>query len=297
MKRRDEILVGLFTTAAVVILVVGTIWLLRGGLEKGYALYGIFPFGSGLKEGQPVWISGVTVGFVDNVDLKDDGELIIEFRIKDKYKVPLGTTATIVPNGFFGDVAIALTPKAPNPIAHEPGDTVPTGVGTAGLQVLASRADSLSVTAQAVLGGLRSQLIDSGGVRELRQALVASNRVANQLSAVVALQSRQLELTLVSLRSRIGAVDSAKVDSAVTSLQKASADFESITNELKVTSGKLNSMLAKVDSGQGSLGKLLKDEKLYVNMVSLTSRVDSVMADFKKNPRRYINLSIFGGGK
>ena len=71
MKRRDEILVGLFTTAAVVILVVGTIWLLRGGLEKGYALYGIFPFGSGLKEGQPVWISGVSVGFVDNVDLKD----------------------------------------------------------------------------------------------------------------------------------------------------------------------------------------------------------------------------------
>ena len=297
MKRRDEILVGLFTTAAVMILVVGTIWLLRGGLEKGYALYGIFPFGSGLKEGQPVWISGVTVGFVDNVDLKDDGELIVEFRIKDKYKVPLGTTATIVPNGFFGDVAIALTPKQPNPISHQPGDTVPTGVGTAGLQVLASRADSLSITAQGILGGMHTQLIDSGGMRELRQALVASNRVATQLSSVVALQSRQLELTLTTLRSRIGAVDSAKVDSAVTALQQASANFESITNELKVTSGKLNSMLAKVDSGQGSLGKLLNDEKLYVNMVSLASRVDSVMADFKKNPRRYISLSIFGGGK
>ena len=126
---------------------------------------------------------------------------------------------------------------------------------------------------------------------------MASNRVANQLSAVVALQSKQLELTIASLRARIGAVDSAKVDSAVTALQQASANFESITNELKVTSGKLNSMLAKVDSGQGSLGKLLNDEKLYVNMVSLASRVDSVMADFKKNPRRYINLSIFGGGK
>jgi phospholipid/cholesterol/gamma-HCH transport system substrate-binding protein len=297
MKRRDEILVGLFTTAAVVILVVGTIWLLRGGLEKGYALYGVFPFGSGLKEGQPVWISGVTVGFVDNVDLKDDGRLIVEFRIKDKYKVPLGTSATIVPNGFFGDVAIALTPKQPNPISHQPGDTVPTGVGTAGLQVLASRADSLSVTAQAILGGFHTQLIDSGGIREMRQALVALNRVANQLSAVVAVQSRQVEATMASVRARVGAVDSAKVDSAVTALQKAGANFEEITAELKLTSAKLNSMIAKVDSGQGSLGKLLTDEKLYVNMVSLASRVDSLMLDFKTNPRRYINLSIFGRGK
>ncbi len=293
MKRRDEILVGLFTTAAVVILVVGTIWLLRGGLEKGYALYGTFPFGSGLKEGQPVWISGVTVGFVDNVDLKDDGRLIVEFRIKDKYKVPLGTTATIVPNGFFGDVAIALTPKAPNPQSHQPGDTVPTGVGTAGLQVLASRADSLSVTAQAILNGARTQLIDSGGMRELRQMMVASNRVVNQLSQVVATQSRQLDATLANVRSRVGAIDSAKVDSAVTALQQASANFEAVSGELKTTSAKLNTMIAKVDSGKGSAGKLLNDEKLYANMVSLVSRVDSVMADFRKNPRRYINLSIF----
>ena len=293
MKRRDEILVGLFTTAAIVILVVGTIWLLRGGLEKGYALYGIFPFGSGLKEGQPVWISGVTVGFVDNVDLKDDGELIIEFRIKDKYKVPLGTTATIVPNGFFGDVAIALKPKAPNPIAHEPGDTVPTGVGTAGLQVLASRADSLSVTAQAILGGFRTQLIDSGGVGEMRQMMMTMNRVASQLSAVVAAQSRQLEITLASLRSRVGAVDSSKVDSAVTALQHASANFEAISAEFKTTSTKLNTMLAKVDSGQGSAGKFLKDDTLYTNMLALVSRVDSLFIDLKKNPKRYINLSIF----
>lgn len=293
MKRRDEILVGLFTTAAVVILVVGTIWLLRGGLEKGYALYGIFPFGSGLKEGQPVWISGVTVGFVDNVDLKDDGELIVEFRIKDKYKVPIGTTATIVPNGFFGDVAIALTPKQPNPVSHQPGDTVPTGVGTAGLQVLASRADSLSVTAQAILGGFRTQLIDSGGVREMRQMMVTMNRVASQLSAVVAAQSRQLDMTLASVRSRVASIDSIKVDSAVTALQHASANFEAISAEFKATSTKLNAMLAKVDSGQGSAGKLLNDEKLYTNMLSLVSRVDSVIIDLKKNPKRYINLSIF----
>lgn len=294
MKRRDEILVGLFTTAAVVILVVGTIWLLRGGLEKGYPLYGQFPWGSGLKEGQPVWISGVTVGFVDDVDLQDDGELVVGFRILDKYRVPVGTVASIVPNGFFGDVAIALTPEKPNPVSHEPGDTVPTKPGAAGLQVIASRADSLAQVAQKILGNAEQQLVDSGGLRELRLMLQSINRTASTLARTVDAQSRQLEVTLGTLRSRAEAIDSARVDSAVRSIQAATANFEQTSAALRATSQDLKTLVAKVDTGDGTLARLLNDDRLYMNLVSLTGSADSVFADIKRNPRKYINLSIFG---
>jgi phospholipid/cholesterol/gamma-HCH transport system substrate-binding protein len=294
MKRRDEILVGLFTTAAVVILVVGTIWLLRGGLEKGYPLYGKFEWGSGLKEGQPVWLSGVTVGFVDNVDLRPDGELVVEFRIQDKYQVPQGSKATIVPNGFFGDVAIALTPEAPNPIAIQAGDTVPTGQGTAGLQVLASRADSIAQITRRILNATEQQLVDSGGMRELRLMMQSFNRAATQLTRIVDQQSRQLEATLGTVRSRVAAIDSARVDSAIAALQATSGNFERVSNDLKETSTRLNSLIAQIDSGDGTLGKLLNDDKLYLSMVSSMASLDSTLVDFKKNPRRYINLSIFG---
>jgi phospholipid/cholesterol/gamma-HCH transport system substrate-binding protein len=233
------------------------------------------------------------VGFVDNVDLRPDGELVVGFRIQDKYQVPLGSTATIVPNGFFGDVAIALTPERPNPQSHEPGDTVPTGIGTAGLQVLASRADSLSQTAQVILSGARSQLVDSGGLRELRQMLAASNRLAAQLSAVVATQSRQLEMTIATVRSRAAAIDSAKIDSTVTALQSASTNFADVSSELKTTSARLNALVAKIDSGQGTASRLLNDDQLYTNMVALSARIDSLFIDFKRNPKRYINFSIF----
>ncbi|HJU74621.1 MAG TPA: MlaD family protein [Gemmatimonadaceae bacterium] len=294
MKRRDEILVGLFTTAAVVILVVGTIWLLRGGLEKGYPLYGTFPWGSGLKEGQPVWLSGVTVGFVDDVDLLQDGRLTVTFRIQDKYKVPLGSTAAIVPNGFFGDVAIALRPKAPNLNSFEEGDTVPSEPGAAGLQVLASRADTLSQTMQVILGSTRSQLVDSGGLREMRLMMQSLNRTATQLSRAVDVQSRQLEATLATVRSRVAAVDSVRVDSTMRAIQTASQNFNEASDQLKQTSIKLNTLLTKADSGTGSLAKLLNDDKLYTNVVSLSARFDTLLFDFRKNPRRYVNLSIFG---
>lgn len=293
MKRRDEILVGLFTTAAVVILIVGTIWLLRGGLEKGYVLYGRFPWGAGLKEGQPVWLSGVTVGFVDDVDLRDNGELVVAFRIYDKYKVPHGSAASIVPNGFFGDVAIALQPEGPNPTAYEEGDTVPAKPGAAGLQVIASRADSALQVTQRILGSTREELVDSGGLRELRLLMGALSRTATTLERVVETQSRQFELTMGTVRSRAGAVDSARVDSTVRSIQTATANFVSVTNDLKTTSTKLNALIAKVDSGNGNAAKLLNDDTLYRNMLSTVARFDSLLADLKKNPRRYINLTIF----
>ena len=293
MKRRDEILVGLFTTAAVFILIVGTIWLLRGGLEKGYVLYGRFPWGAGLKEGQPVWLSGVTVGFVDNVDLRDNGELVVAFRIYDKYKVPHGSVASIVPNGFFGDVAIALQPEGPNPTAYAEGDTVPAKPGAAGLQVIASRADSALQVTQKILGSTREELVDSGGLRELRLLMGALSRTATTLERVVETQSRQFELTMGTVRSRAGAVDSARVDSTVRAIHTATENFVSVTNDLKATTTKLNTLIAKVDSGNGNAARLLNDDTLYRNMLSTVARFDSLLADIKTNPRRYINLSIF----
>ena len=62
MKRRDEFLVGAFTTLAVLLLAVGTLWLVRGGLAPGYRLFARFPWGQGLKPGQPVWLVGITAG-------------------------------------------------------------------------------------------------------------------------------------------------------------------------------------------------------------------------------------------
>src|SRR5436305_11859929 len=143
MKTRDEVLVGLLITVTVVVTVLGSLWLAGGGLSKGYPLYAKFPWGAGLKQGQPVWLVGVSVGYVDEVELKQDGTLVTTFRIQGDYKVPIGSTATVVPNGIFGDAAVALTPKGPNPASFKPGDADPVGPHTAGVAELPCKADSI----------------------------------------------------------------------------------------------------------------------------------------------------------
>ena len=293
MKRRDEVLVGLFTTVAIIILALASIWLVRGGLNRGYLLHSRFAWGSGIKQGAPVWLVGVTVGAVDKVDLDPNGTLVVTYRIQRAYRVPMGSVATIVPNGFFGDMAIALTPPRPNPVSYEPGDTIPIGIASAGLQALLQRADTLTSALSIMMGTLKTQFVDSGGIREMRRTAFALNRVLETFNQVAAVQSRELQQTLVALRSRVNAVDSVQIDSAVRAMKSSAQSLNNFTTELQTASTRFNTILTKVESGDGSLAKLMNDPGLYNDLRKVASRVDSMMLDLMKNPRKYLKFSVF----
>jgi phospholipid/cholesterol/gamma-HCH transport system substrate-binding protein len=293
MKKRDEVLVGLMLVVTIVVVVLGSLWLARGGLAKGYPLYAKFPWGAGLKQGQPVWLVGVSVGYVDDVDLEQNGTLITTLRITDDYKVPLGSKATVVPNGIFGDMAVALTPERPNPRSHEPGDTVPVGPTVPGIAQITAKADSIARSLNAVTTALQQEMVTAGGLRDMRQAIAGTNRLVTEFAVIAAEQSRQLSATMTSLRRAAGALDPAKVDSTMINIRTASANMAEMSADLKATSVKLDGILAKVDSGDGSAAKLLNDPAVYNDVRLLLGRVDSLIADVKRNPKRYFNVSVF----
>ena len=124
MRRRDELLVGLLLIVSLTVGILGTIWLVRGGFSQGYPLYARFPWGAGLKQGQPVQLAGVQVGYVADVELDPMGTLFAELRIEDQYGIPVGSTASVVPVGIFGDQAIALIPERPSTTYIARGDTL-----------------------------------------------------------------------------------------------------------------------------------------------------------------------------
>ena len=300
MKKRDDVLVGLVMAVAVIVAIVGSLWLARGGLSKGYPLYAKFPWNSGLKQGQPVLLAGVNVGYVDEVELRNDGTVLTTFRVGKDYKVPRGTTATVVPNGIFGDMAIALTPKGPNPQSIPAEDTIPVGPSAPGIAQITSKADSIATSVNAMTTALNQQLIAAGGVQDLRKTLASSNalvlnmnRLVSQFSVIAAEQNRQLSLTQASLRRATSGIDSSKIDSTLSSIRTTSANMAQLTADFRVTAFKLDSVVSKANSGTGSVGMMLNDPGAYNDVRALIQHMDSLMADVKKNPRKYINLSIF----
>jgi phospholipid/cholesterol/gamma-HCH transport system substrate-binding protein len=292
-KKRDEVLVGLVIAVAILVTVVGSLWLARGGLSKGYPLYAKFPWGAGLKQGQPVLLVGVNVGYVDEVDLHQDGILVTTLRIQKHYQVPVTSKAAVVPNGIFGDQAVAVTPSRPDPRSFNPGDTVPVGPSTPGIAELTSKADSVMRSVNAITSALQHEMVASGGIRDLRNTITATNRLVNDFSSIAAEQSRQLSATMTSLRRATGAIDPAKVDSTISNFRTASANMAEMSAQLKETSGRLDLILAKVDSGNGSAARLLNDPGVYNDTRALLQRMDSLLADVKKNPKRYFSVKIF----
>ena len=293
MKRRDELLVGLFLIIVTVVGVLGTIWLVRGGFAQGYPLYAHFPWGSGLKVGQPVQLAGVDVGLVSEVQLEPEGTLLVKMAIEDQYGIPVGTTAQVVPVGIFGDAAVALTPIAPSSQYIPHGDTLMVNDKVPSTSELLARADSIERNVSAITVELERQLVAEGGLADLRATISSTNKLIAQLGEIAAEQSRGLSATMASARRSVSALDSMVIDSTLRNLQQASANTTELTATLGQTTTHLNSVLAQLQSTNGTAGRLLNDSTLYVDLRGLLQRLDSLAADLQSNPKKYVNLSIF----
>lgn len=293
MKRRDEVLVGLMLIITVIVGVAGTVWLARGGLASGYPMYSVFPWGAGLKNGQPVLLAGVNIGFVRQVELVPNGTLLVTLSINKEYEIPEQTTAAIEPNGIFGDQLVALSPQLSVDTYMAEGDTIPTGEGTPTTGELLTKADSVALDVEAITSAVREEFVAGGGIAELRQATTELTKLVTQLSSVAAQQSRELTLTQQQLRSTLAAVDSGVVDSTMRAFQASSASIAQLTSDLEQTRSQVSSILFKVDSGSGTAARLLNDPTIYARVDSLLLKLDALAADVKANPRRYINLRVF----
>jgi len=293
MKRSNEVLVGITATAALILAVVGSLYLARGGLQPGYKLFAKFTWGAGLKQGQPVLLSGVNVGFVNGVEIRQDGLLIVQLRVRKEYKIPRGTTATIEPNGFFGDQLVALHPERPNPLAYSPGDTLLSGRATPSVGDVLARVDTIAANISVLTTTLKKEFVETNGLGDLRETVKKAGAMFTEISRVAEIQNAELAKTQMALRKAATAVDSVTIDSTLRSFKMAAANINSLAADLHATSAKLNATIDKATSGDGSLGKLMNDPGLYNDVRGLVTRIDSLAADFKKNPRKYIKLSIF----
>jgi len=298
MRRRNEVSVGILMTAAVIVLILGMVWLARGGLKNGYPLHARFTWGQNLKSGQPVLLAGVAVGTVRDVQLRRDGHLDVLLSIDDEYQVPKGSTATVKAVGIFGDVAVALTPPLPAPAAsYAPDDTVPTGVPSADIDQILSRVDSIGRSVSVLTSALQKEVIEAGTFKDLHNLVASSAKVSAQLQGVLAEQNRNATATMEAFKNsatKLGNLaDSTQIAATLANTREITANTARLTANLDSTNAQIQRLLGLAQHGNGTVGKLLTDTLLYNDLHRLIRQADSLLADIKANPKKYINVRIF----
>jgi hypothetical protein len=123
--------------------------------------------------------------------------------------------------------------------------------------------------------------------------VAAAQALIETLDRVAAEQSRELTRTQQSVRRVAGAIDSAQVDSTLHAVGDLAGNVAKLTADLQGTAANLDAVLRKLESGEGSAARLLNDDGLYRDTRALLQRLDSLTADFQRNPRKYIKLSVF----
>jgi phospholipid/cholesterol/gamma-HCH transport system substrate-binding protein len=159
--------------------------------------------------------------------------------------------------------------------------------------MILSRVDSMSGALDDVVQTVRISLVQKGGIEDLRQTIASTNALAQELTRVAAEQSKGLSLTLASLRRTANALDSASIDSTVQNMQTTSGNLAELTTSLKSTTTRLDNVMAKLETGDGTMGRLLNDPGVYNELRQSLARLDSLITDVKANPKRYINVKVF----
>ena len=298
MKRRDEVSVGIVITVAVVVLLLGTLWLIRGGLKNGYPLHTRFAWGQNLKQGQPVLLAGVSVGYVGDVTLRRDGYLEVLIRVFDQYQIPKGSVATVKAIGIFGDVAVSLTPPVPVPAeSYAPDDTVPPGPASTDINQIMDRVDSIGTSVSVLTKALEVEVVQAGTLKDINKIMASTAKLSAQMQAIAAEQNRNLTATLQSFRDAAGRIsnlaDSAKIAAALDNTRRITENTARLAANVDSTNAQLQGLLNQALRGNGTVGKLLRDTLLYSDVHRTLAQMDSLLADIRLNPKKYINLRIF----
>ncbi|HEX7239534.1 MAG TPA: MlaD family protein [Longimicrobiaceae bacterium] len=302
---RHEIKIGFFVLAGIVAVVVALLMLTDPGTFRGrYNVTTTVPDAGGLRKGDPVQMRGVNIGRVRAFGIGPQG-VDVKLELENEYPVPADSRISMQSGGLLGGMIVEVVPGRSKELVPD-GARLP-GTAAAGMfdvaTTVGNRADTVLGRAEALLSPATIQAV-GGSAQELQTMLV-------QLSALAAEQRREIAGLSASLRRSAAGVENAttrpELVRSIARMDSISIQLDRSTASLNRSTTSLETVLGRLERGEGTLGRLSRDESLYNNMNQAAvnagraaestnqaaTNASSLMDDIKANPKKYINLRVF----
>jgi phospholipid/cholesterol/gamma-HCH transport system substrate-binding protein len=297
-RRRREIWVGLFVVAGLagVLIVLST--MTDAALFRGrYIVSTIVRDAAGIRKGDPVQMRGVNIGRILGFKISTD-EVEVRLEIEGEYSVPRDSVVELKASGLLGGLVADVIPGSSSETAAW-GDVLEgrSGVG------LFDKMDSLAGEADDVAARLKELLSDEM-VSNLHGTAGEARQLLEQLSGTVREQRGELKALTTSLRRSAEGLEKVttgpELENTVKRVEEVASRMDEVLSGLDRSSQSLESILGRVDRGEGTLGKLSTDEALYDNVSSAAANFDkaaveirALLEDVRTKPKKYIKLSLF----
>tara|TARA_B100000900_G_scaffold99941_1_gene82642 strand:+ start:300 stop:1250 length:951 start_codon:yes stop_codon:yes gene_type:complete len=256
----------------------------------------------GLSISSLVTINGHKVGKVQDINFTGDGsgKLKVSMLIDSDFNFSKNSIAELYESGLIGGKAIAIIPVYDDSESSVSGDVLIsrikpglTELVNQRLTPLQEKIESVMVSADALLVNVNSVFDKKtkseikGSISKLEQTISSFEKTSNSLQNLIESNKNSINNSLQNFSN----ISDNLSDMSETFSE---VEFKQTVNGLKSSIESFNNLITNVNRGEGSMGKLFKDEKLYNNLESSLGQLESLLEDLKLNPKRYVHFSLFG---
>jgi len=290
-----EVASGVAIFLAFIILIAGFLFLKNTLFKTGtYTLLIEFNDVTGLEPGDMVSVSGLRIGKVDDFELKRL-KVFITISISPDVQLPTDSQVQIKSLGMVGEKFIDIKPGT-SPNFFKEGDTL-QGKSVGDFSDLTGSAEGLMLQAEDLLGNIKiafENIFDARGQADLKETLAH----LRSLSATLNNNSDHMAKTLMNIDSittnlsEIVTARRGEVESSIKNFSEASNRLEGLTSKMDKSLTSVQSLLAKIENEEGSVGKVIAKDDLYNDLRHLTAELDTLVQDLKKRPQKYLNFGF-----
>ncbi len=290
---QKEATVGGLVLVGIALFVFGTMWL-KGATFRptGQVVQAEFPDVGALKVDNVVTISGVGVGKVSAVTLERPGRVLVTLALPSALELKADASASISSGFFSSDSRLLLDPgdsAEPFPAGGIIKGRMDGGVFEKGA-ALADRADSVLIGVQAIANQRTADEL-TRTLQSLQQVLTTMNR---QLPSVTG----ETERTMASMRRLAERLDSTiaavPIGNAIERADTLARNLSTMSIQLTATGARLDSVLQKINQGEGTMGKFATDSSFYVESRDAIRAMQRLLDELAKNPGKLtVQVKLF----
>ncbi|WP_339665610.1 MlaD family protein [Maribacter arcticus] len=302
MKLSREVKTGIIVIGGILLFIMGFSYLKSTPIfDNSKTFYAVYPNVGGLQSGTSVSINGFSVGKVNDIKFLDEkGNLLVTFTVGNDFKFSKTSLVELYDTGIIGGKGLQIRPVFDATGIAQSGDTLKTetrpgitDLAQQKLTPLVRKFESAISGADSVLVNVNS-VLDSKTKKELKAVIGGLNVLISSLNQSATSLNSVLEGNKEKLDNSFKNFDVLTSNFAKLSDSLNSAGLGRTLASLESTMASLDQITQKIENGDGTLGLLMNDKELYSNLNSTSRELDLLLQDFRLNPKRYVNVSVFG---
>lgn len=301
LKISREIKTALLAITAIVLLYFGISYLMsRSILSNDRIFYAEYNDVGGLVPSTNVLINGNKVGKIQSIDLQPSGKSIVTLTISHDFQFSKNSTLQLQESGFLGGKNLSILLKHDNAAKAVSGDTLQTEIQVGMIDAfqnqlipLQSKVESMIVSADSLINSL-NLILDAESRKNIKNGITDLNTTIANFKKASGTFNTILEGSKEKLDHTFANVDNITSNLSKVSDSLAKLEINKTMQQLQTTITGFDNIIAGIENGEGSVGKLLKDEELYNNLTGASLQMEQLLEDMKLNPKRYVHFSLFG---